>query len=190
MTENLWLAAVAVPWLAVLSWMDIRTRRISHMAWVGLPFLAACLFRLVTGDGWLAGLALLAALASERERISFLRGTALVNWAGAGLLLCLLAGEQSMGCMAVLGFWLGWEGKVWGGADALAAIVLAMLWPDVYLVLSLVGAHLWVVTGLAVVRRSWRVGFIPGMPALLITVLIRGVVGSAMGGNFGFLQWF
>ena len=50
-----------------------------------------------------------------------------------GLLLALFwAHEQNIiGALAVIGFWIAWELNWWGGADAVTAITLCLIWPTV-----------------------------------------------------------
>ncbi len=47
-----------------------------------------------------------------------------------GLLLALFwAHEQNIiGALAVIGFWIAWELNWWGGADAVTAITLCLIW--------------------------------------------------------------
>ena len=101
----------------------------------------------------------------------------------------VLGGFASLpGAFAVLGFWLAYELGWWAGADALAAITLALLWPDVRMLVALAIGHL----ALALVMRlGWsglgapaigrprhldeaeleRLGA-PGLPALVLAVAV------------------
>lgn len=179
MEINIAVLGLVSAWLAILSWFDIKTREVPHIAWVGIPYLVAVAFRLISGSYALAILALLVGVASERERIPLLKKVGLLYWIGDGVLICLISVNTPvfMGCLAVLGFWLAWEFKAWGGADAIASIALSLLWPDSMFVLALVAVHVVIVLAMLLIRRSWKMERIPGMPALLATALLRGLLG-------------
>jgi len=82
-----------------------------------------------------------------------------------------------LGAVAILAFWIAWELHCWGGADAVASITLVLLWPDMHLILALLCVHVvaaFVATIVTLVReRAWKLHAIPGLPLLMLTVLLR-----------------
>jgi hypothetical protein len=168
---------------------------------VFVPCPLACVYAVWRGDWQLAVIAGLVVLASERRtlpavwrKVAF--GLALA--ACAGVVALNVRNTVAIGAAAIVGFWLFFELGWWAGADALAAITLALLWPGMQLLAALALAHL----GLSLVyRRRGRfplpralnadeletVGQ-PGLPALALTVAIYeigrviGLVGGRVTG--------
>lgn len=78
--------------------------------------------------------------------------------------------------LAIIGFWVAWELKWWGGADAVAAMTIILIYPELPFVLAFLVVHVVVTIGLAVgsLVREKKVGLhkIPGLPLLFIVVLL------------------
>lgn len=178
------LFILVVVWLALLSWFDLRKQEIPHSLWVIVPFCAAGIYRAAQGDWQIVLVALLVAAVSERERFA-----QTLAWQEAGRLLTfaplLLLGAvlsmqvSAVAGLAILSFWAAWEWKWWGGADAVAAITVCLLWPGMPFVLSFLAMHFIVViaSGLAsmVQEQKIRLHRLPGLPILLASVLILKV---------------
>jgi hypothetical protein len=173
-------------WLVPLALYDLRHRAVLHIAFVAVPCLLAVGFAALRGDWPLAAMAAVGVAVSERHHLpaTFRKW---VFWAGllaAMGLIPFASPEVLPGAFAVLGFWLSFEIGWWAGADALAAITLALLWPDVLLLVALAVAHL----GLSLIaRRPIRLPRTltpseldalgqPGLPALALSVLIYAVL--------------
>jgi hypothetical protein len=191
-----WLEMGVLVWLAPLAAYDLEHRATPHTGWIYWPWLLACGYVAWRGDWQLALTAELAFLASERSGAPLWRKVAVglaVTMSLGALALSFSAGH-AIGALALLGFWgffeLGW----WAGVDALAAMALIMLWPNLPLLAALATAHL----GLSLVQRRGgpfrfpgvlKPGDLeaigePGLPALALTIaiyLIINVVGSVGG---------
>ena len=127
------MTLAVMTWLGIVSWFDIRKREVPHSAWVVIPFIAALLFRVWQGGWQLMALAIVVAVISERSRLAEWTHLSLDGWSFWTPLIVLFTywGVQAnpSGALAILGFWGAWDLRFWGGADAVAAIVLALLWP-------------------------------------------------------------
>ena len=148
-----WLELLVLVWLAPLAVYDLHRKEVPHMACVGVPCLAAMVYAVAIGTWQLSAVAVLVITASERDAI---RSRQSRRWilVVSLLIVCLLvlaSGEAAPGAIAVLGFWLAYELGWWAGADAMVAIALALLWPSIWLLVTLAGAHLavWAVVWLA-----------------------------------------
>jgi hypothetical protein len=169
-------------WLGLVSWFDLRTKQVPHSAWVIVPFVVAIFYRIAYSNWELAVLTILVAFASERKRLAQVSGIELFSsfymWLPLLGVSFLRAGAVNpLAAVAILSFWVAWELHIWGGADAVASITLMLLWPDRMLVVALLGVHLvaaLVVTiGTLIRERRWKLHAIPGLPLLLLTVLLR-----------------
>jgi hypothetical protein len=131
-------------WLLPLALYDLQKREVPHMAFVAIPCALAMLSAVLGGDWTLGLLALLVVAVSERRHLPTPLGTMVLVLSGlsGALLLTLTPFEQAPGAIAVLGFWLAYELGWWAGADALVAITLALVWPELKLLVSLAAAHL------------------------------------------------
>ena len=91
-----------------------------------------------------------------------------------------VAGSHNLiGAIAILAFWVAWELRCWGGADAVTSITLALIWPDVRLILAILVVHA-AVAGIATMislmkERTFRVHHLPGLPLLFLSALLRFV---------------
>lgn len=182
-SQDAWLTGAAIIWLTILAIYDVRRRTIPHIAWVALPCAAASLLSFRQGDWPLATSAIVLIALSERRclPIAWRKPSLGVGCLAVAGLLARLAPEHLPGGAAVVGFWLMFELGWWAGADALAAMTLALLWPELNLLIALAAAHL----GLGVwQRRPWsrlrvlrpselEVVGQPGLPALALTVVIH-----------------
>ncbi len=180
------LLIAALLWLGPLALYDLRHRAVPHIAFVAVPCLLAIGYAALRGDGPLAAMAAVMVAVSERHHLPAI-SRRWVFWIGllAAIGLIPFASLETLpGAFAVLGFWLSFEIGWWAGADALAAITLALLWPNVLLLVALAVAHL----GLSIIRgRPIRLPRMlslteleslgePGLPALALSVLIYAVL--------------
>jgi len=168
-------------WLGIISWFDIRKNEIPYSLWVILPLIGACVYQAWLGDWRLVLFAVLVAAISERERLSQLlhRGEIgkLFTWLPLLLLGLIFAVQSSpIAAFAILGFWVAWELKWWGGADAVAALTLILIYPKVTFILAFLGVHVIAALGLAVYSllksKSVKPHQIPGLPLLFLAVLL------------------
>ena len=175
------LTLSVVTWLGIVSWFDIRKREIPHSSWVVVPFIVALIYRTWQGSWQLTVLAVLVAVISERSRLADWTRLPLDGWSFwiPFLVLCAYWGilTNPVGTFAILGFWGAWELHFWGGADAVAAIVLTLLWPDQFLVLALLAVHLTTVVIATLIslvhEHRLRLHVLPGLPLLFVTVLVN-----------------
>ena len=175
-------------WLGPLALYDLRHRAVPHIAFVAVPCLLAGGYAALRGDGPLTAMAAVMVAVSERHHLPAI-SRRWVFWIGllAAMGLIPFASPETLpGAFAVLGFWLSFEIGWWAGADALAAITLALLWPDVLLLVALAVAHL----GLSLAQRGRRPIRLPlmlslkelealgepGLPALALSVAIYGTL--------------
>jgi hypothetical protein len=171
---------LVVVWLGIVSWFDIRKSEIPHSAWVIIPLIGACFFRTWQGNWTLVLLTILVAAVSERERISQLFGSEeigkMITWSPLLFLGVYLSVQTSpFATLAIIGFWAAWELKWWGGADAVSAITICLIWPSEIFIFAFLASHLIVVLvlGLVLVVREKKFSLhrLPGIPILLVTVL-------------------
>ena len=176
--------AILLGWLGILSCFDLRKKEIPHSAWVVLPLIGTCIFQVWQGHLALVLLTVIVSAASEREWLSgFLNFTGIARlpfW--IPLLLsgfCLSAGEFPAASLAVLGFWIAWEFNFWGGADAVAAITLMLIYPEWAFILAFLLVHvltLFVLVLLSLYRGKGLVTHqVPGLPLLFLSVLLLGL---------------
>jgi hypothetical protein len=167
-------------WLGIMSWFDIKSREIPHSAWVIVPFIGALIYRTILGGWQLVVLAILVALVSERVRLAKLTELHLDQMAfwlpPLGVISFISISINPVGSLAILGFWIAWELHCWGGADAVTAMTLALVWPGWILIIALLSVHL-VVALVATVysfilEHRFRLHSIPGLPLLFATVVV------------------
>jgi hypothetical protein len=184
-----WLEGAALLWLAPLAWYDLRFRAVPHMATIAIPCVLATVYAALTGAWALSALAIVAMATTERYRLrsAALQRVVLGCAMLASAVLVAYGGPAAPGAVAIVGFWMAYELGWWAGADALAAIALALVWPDVRLLVSLAVAHLvlavcmrW--TGRTATGFRWRprrlddaeleqLG-VPGLPAMVLAVAL------------------
>ena len=182
--QEFWLELAVLIWLAPLALYDLRRKEVPHMACVVVPCFAAVVHAFAVGAWQLGAVGALAIAASERDAIRHMRAR---RWllCVALTLACLLAlgsGEVTPGAIAILGFWVAYELGWWAGADALVAITLALLWPDIRLLVLLGIVHIGVAVSIHVLRwwRGARLTIfglerVPGLPVIYLTVLLRAL---------------
>lgn len=174
------LFSVVTLWLILVSWFDLRKGEVPHSAWVIVPLVAASIYRLWQG-GWQLGiLAALVVLISERQRIgqylSFIEVSRIITWLPL-LFLSLFWSVQisPLTAFAIVGFWIAWELGWWGGADAVSAIALSLVWPDTAFFLAFFGCHAIVALGLMAFtykqEKKVKLHRVPGLPVMLLAVL-------------------
>lgn len=177
------LPAAVLSWLGVLTWFDLRDREVPHIAWVAVPCLLAAVYRAWSGGWPLALLVIVVIGVSDRKNLARNVRSLAVRMAFLALPPLLFAGGSALlpGAVSIIAFWLAWEARAWGGADALTAIALSLFWPDTGLVAAILIANLLAVCVLWGVdfyrARQIRPGFhsIPGMPVLALAVLIHAI---------------
>ncbi|MEI7845876.1 MAG: hypothetical protein WCK35_08750 [Chloroflexota bacterium] len=167
-------------WLGIISWFDLRDKEIPSSLWVIIPLIGAGAYRYWNGGGALVALTLMVTMISERDRLAKLFRFEAVGFLCACLpilFLCTYINIQSdpLPTIAILSFWLAWEFKWWGGADASASLALILIYPEFSLALSFLGIHL--ITTLALTSHSLlrektlKLHFIPGLPLLFLTLI-------------------
>jgi hypothetical protein len=163
-------------WLAILSYFDIKTRRVPHIAWILIPFLVVWISQIILGRWAMAALSATVIMVSERKHIA-------IKWqkslsALALPMIVILIGFADTPCiiisLAIIGFWLAWELHGWGGADAMIAITLVILWPDVLWLVLLLGVNLIAVLVTYVKKPSFEIAkqFLPGIPLITGATII------------------
>ena len=184
-------------WLLPLAHYDLRKREVPHIAFVAVPFALAALAAVWRGS-WTPALMAVALVAmTERARLwPALHRPALAG----GLAICagLLAlqcnvspFELAPGALSLVGFWLAYELGWWAGADALAAMSLALLWPDdIRLLVSLAAAHIVAALAAHFCNRRKRLMLLlprklsaaelqavgaPGLPAIALTAALFAI---------------
>ncbi|PKO11613.1 MAG: hypothetical protein CVU39_28440 [Chloroflexi bacterium HGW-Chloroflexi-10] len=171
---------LVVTWLGIVSWFDIRKNEIPHSAWVVIPLIGAGLYRIWQGNWALVLLTILVAAVSERERISQLFGWEeigkMITWLPLLFLGAFLSIQSSpLSALAIIGFWVAWEMKWWGGADAVSAITVCLIWPSEIFIFAFLATHLIVVLVLGLVSaiREKKISLhrLPGIPILLVSVI-------------------
>jgi len=176
---------LVVTWLGIVSWFDIRKSEIPHSAWVVIPLIGAGLYRIWQGDWALVLLAVLVAAVSERYRISQAFGweelSRIITWLPLLFLGAFLSIQSSpLSALAIIGFWAAWELKWWGGADAVAAISIILIYPKITFILVFLIVHV-IVTIMLTIRslikeKAAHLHRIPGLPLILIAVISLQIV--------------
>ena len=171
---------LVVIWLAMVSWFDIRKSEIPHSAWVIIPIILASAYRIWQGGWPLVLLTAFVVVVSERERISNLFQMdelgRIITWFPPLFLGAYFAIQLSpIAALAIIGFWAAWELKWWGGADAVAAITVCLIWPGIFFIISFLAIHLIVAiaSGLVSMVREQKIMLhrLPGLPILLASVI-------------------
>lgn len=143
---------IVLAWLVPLALYDLAYHEVPHMAFAVVPCLLGMIYVAWRGDWTLAGVAAMVIAASERHHLplKFLRSFVVMVAVLTALGLILAADPKVIaGVLLVIFFWFAYEMGRWAGADALVAITLALLWPDLRFTLLFAIAHL----ALAVVFR-------------------------------------
>ena len=176
---------LVVTWLGIVSWFDIRKSEIPHSAWVVIPLIGAGLYRIWQGDWALVLLAVLVAAVSERYRISQAFGweelSRIITWLPLLFLGAFLSIQSSpLSALAIIGFWAAWELKWWGGADAVAAISIILIYPKITFILAFLIVHV-IATIMLTIRslikeKTAHLHRIPGLPLILIAVISLQIV--------------
>lgn len=172
--------SIVAIWLGIISWFDMRKSEIPHSLWVILPLIAACVYQACQGDWRLVLFAVLVAAASEREQLSQMPHSRLIGknffWIPLIVFGLLITIQSSpVAAFAILGFWVAWELKWWGGADAVTAMILILIYPKITFILAFLSVHVIVLLGLTVSslmkKEPIKPHQIPGLPLLFLTVL-------------------
>ncbi|PKO10338.1 MAG: hypothetical protein CVU40_04340 [Chloroflexi bacterium HGW-Chloroflexi-2] len=175
------LLILVVVWLGIVSWFDIRKSEIPHSVWVIIPLFGACFYRTWQGNWALVLLTVLVAAVSERERISHLIGWEeigkMIIWFPLLFLGVYFSVQTSpFAPLAIIGFWVAWELKWWGGADAVATMTIIMIYPEIKFIFAFLTVHvivtIWLTIKSLVKENTVRLHRIPGLPLLLIAVIL------------------
>jgi hypothetical protein len=146
-----------------------------------IPLIGACLLRLWQEDWALVLLTSLVAAVSERERLSRIvrreEVGRIITWLPLSILGAIFSVQASpFAALAIIGFWVAWELKWWGGADAVAAMTIILIYPELQFVLAFMVVHGVVSIGLAVrslaKEKKFGLNKIPGLPLLLMAVFL------------------
>ncbi len=174
------ILGVVILWLAAVSWFDLRKGEVPHSLWVIIPLVLAGAYRFWLGGWQLVILTGLVALISERERISRLFGFEeigqVLTWLPF-LLLALFWSVQNdpITALSIVGFWIAWDLGWWGGADAVSAMALCLVWPGPSFFLAFFGCHAIIALGLMAftykTERKVKVHRLPGLPIMLLAVI-------------------
>jgi hypothetical protein len=174
------ISGFVVFWLGIISWFDIRKNEIPHSAWVVIPLFGAGVYRVWQDGCALVLLTAFVVIVSERKWISNLfqiEGIGrIVTWLPLLFLGLFFAIQLSpIAALSIIGFWVAWELKWWGGADATAALTIILIYPVLPFILAFLGVHIIATIGLTIsslVRdKSVKLHKIPGLPLLLLAVL-------------------
>ena len=181
-----WIIFVfVVTWLGIVSWFDIRKSEIPHSAWVVIPFIGAGLYRIWQGDWTLVLLAIVVAAVSERDRISQAFGWEelgrIITWLPLLFLGAFLSIQSSpLSALAIIGFWAAWELKWWGGADAITAITIILIYPEITFIIAFLIVHVIATVMLTsrtlIKEKTVHLHKIPGLPLILIGVISYQIV--------------
>jgi Flp pilus assembly protein protease CpaA len=180
---GIWVLGIVLIWLAIVSWFDLKKREVPHTAWVIVPLVCAAIYQAMIGDWRLSFLTVVVALTSERQRLANLTELELESiffWVPFLFAGCYLAGSHNpIGAIAIVSFWVAWELRCWGGADAVASIALVLIWPDLKLIFALLAVHA-LVAGFATIvtllkEHKLRLHHLPGLPMLFFSVLLRSL---------------
>jgi hypothetical protein len=172
-------------WLGIISWFDLRDKEIPSSLWVIIPLLGAGAYRYCNGGGALVALTLMVAMISERDRLSRLFHFEAVGFLCACLpilFLCAYVNIQNtpLPTFAILAFWLAWEFKWWGGADASASLTLILIYPEYSFILGFLVIHLMVGLGLSaqgfINNKSLTFHKLPGLPLLFISIVFLPMI--------------
>jgi hypothetical protein len=176
---------LVVTWLGIVSWFDIRKSEIPHSAWVVIPLIGAGLYRIWQGDWTLVLLAAVVATVSERYRISKAFGweelSRIITWLPLLFLGAFISIQSSpLSALAIIGFWAAWELKWWGGADAVGAMTIILIYPEITFILAFLIVHAIAAIMLTirslVKEKTVRVHRIPGLPLQFIAVISLQIV--------------
>ena len=171
---------IVTGWLVIVSWFDLRKGEVPHSLWVIVPLIAAGIYRAWQGDWQLVVLAGLVALVSERQRVAQLIHLPEVGRVLTWLPLLLLALFWSvqvspLTAFSIVGFWIAWELSWWGGADAVSAIALSLVWSDTSFFFAFFGCHVVVALGMMAftykAEKKVKLHRVPGLPIMLLAVL-------------------
>jgi Flp pilus assembly protein protease CpaA len=186
MTWIEWLVSIAaLIWLVVIAIFDIRDRQVPNPLWTAVPLVLAAVFRLASGRELIIALAaLVAVVISERRQLKnravevMLLAAALVFF-----LIMVVTAErvEAIGLIGICVFWVSWELRWIGGADAMALITCVLIWPGMAFILAyLVAGIIWSV-GVRIREGGWRRGhWVPGLgiiaTAAILTILDAGLL--------------
>jgi hypothetical protein len=153
------ISLAALAWLLAEAYFDIRTRKVPSPLWTGIPMLAALAIRLLSGTAVLmAAAAVVVVVVSERRHLQhkLLEGLALAAGIIALALIFFLADDATQsGLAGIVVFWVSWELRYIGGADAMTLITCLLLWPQIEFVLAYLAAGLIWSAGVRIKQGGW-----------------------------------
>jgi Flp pilus assembly protein protease CpaA len=186
MTLIEWLVSLAaLAWLIRIAIFDIRERQVPSPLWTAVPLALAAVYRLASGRmPMVAAAAVIAVIVSERRELKNRVVETMVLAAAVILLLVLTVAaerESAVGMIGILVFWISWEMRWIGGADAMALIACILIWPGMTFILAYLAAGLIWSLGVRIREGGWRRGhWVPGLgivaTAAVLTVLATGLL--------------
>jgi Flp pilus assembly protein protease CpaA len=173
-----WIVSLAaLGWLTAVAVFDIRTRKVPNPFWTGIPMVLASAYRLLSGTHqWVIAAAATAVLVSERRHLKqkLLEGLILV--AGFLILVWLMfttETDAAYGIVGVIVFWMSWELKYIGGADAMVLITCLLLWPGIEFVLAYLIAGLGWSLGARIKQGGWLKSHpVPGLAVVATAAIL------------------
>jgi hypothetical protein len=170
------ISLVALGWLITVAVFDIRTRKVPSPYWTGIPFLAAVAIRALSGSAaWMAAAAVVTMVISERRHLQHKGLEALALAAGivAIVLIFFVADVPTQtGIAGVVIFWISWELRFIGGADAMTLITCVLLWPNVEFLLAYLAAGLVWSLGARIKEGGWlKSHAVPGLAIIALAAV-------------------
>jgi hypothetical protein len=170
-----WLISVAaILWLLVVAWFDIRERKVPSPAWTGIPILVAAVYRLASGrHEMIVAAAAVALVVSERRHLQQKLLEGLILAAGIlvlGWLMFTVEITAGYGIVGIIIFWIAWERKYIGGADAMALITCLIVWPGLEFQIAYLIAGL----GYSLAVRIKEGGWLKGHPSPGLVIVALG----------------
>jgi Flp pilus assembly protein protease CpaA len=162
------ISVVALVWLIVVAVFDIRTRQVPSPLWTGIPLIVAAAYRLAAGtQAIIVAAAAVVLLVSERRHLQQKLLEAFVVAAGIlvlGFILLRFGIFNATGIVGIIVFWVAWELKLIGGADAMVLIACTLIWPGVEFVYAYLLAGLAWSVGVRIKEGGWLKGHdVPGL---------------------------
>jgi len=171
------ISLAAIYWLITIAVFDIRTRKVPNPAWTGIPMLVAAVYRLLSGRmEMIVAAAAVVVIVSERRHLKQRVLEGLVLAAGMlvlGWLLFTTGISTAAGIIGIIVFWVAWELRLIGGADAMALITCLMLWPGTEFVLAYLIAGLGWSLGVRIKEGGWLKGHsTPGLAIVAAAAIL------------------
>jgi hypothetical protein len=172
MTLIVWIISLAaLAWLITVAVFDIRTRQVPSPYWTGIPLLLAVVIRVLSGTAALmAAVAVVVVVISERRHLKQKLLETLVLVAGVLVIVWIffLADIPTQsGIAGVVLFWVSWELRYIGGADAMTLITCVLLWPNIEFLLAYLIAGIAWSLGARIKQGGWlKFHPVPGLAVI------------------------